>query len=166
MLRRSCAQSNLAAVQRDLTEEGVEPHPDPQKAARHVRKAHRIIPALLIWQFDVASFQLRGWELLETAEACKVAVVVLQETRITCDEASRLNHNLRNGSLFQQQKAPRQRPASTEGGVAKAASGPTSTRCVRTWLLWPLRKLLLNTILSQTRLMFRQWGLPHAAHLG
>ena len=106
--------------ERDLTQEGVEPNPGPQKEARRRRKAKRIIPTLVIWQLNIASFALRGWDLLAAAEASKVDIVVMQETRMTCDEATRLNSSLKRWTLFHQQEEPQHRRVTPEGGVAVA----------------------------------------------
>ena len=106
--------------ERDLTQENIEPHPGPQKEARARRKQSRNLQTLLLWQLNIASFQLRGWDLLEAAERCKVDVVVMQETRMTNEEASRLNSNLKHWNLFHQQEVPQLRRASAEGGVAIA----------------------------------------------
>ncbi|CAE7344986.1 Pol [Symbiodinium natans] len=106
--------------QRDLTEEGVERQPGPQREARRRRKAKRALPILLVWQLNVASFALRGWDLLAAAEANRVDIVVMQETRMTCEEAARVNNSLQRWTLFHQQEEPPEQRATTEGGVAVA----------------------------------------------
>ena len=88
------------------------------KEARARRKQCRNLQTLLLWQLNIASFQLRGWDLLQAAERCKVDV--MQETRMTNEEASRPNNNLKHWNLFHQQEVPQLRRASAEGGVAIA----------------------------------------------
>ena len=116
----SSLQKGPGSWQRDLTSEGVEPNPGPPKEARRRRKAKRALPTLLVWQLNLASFALRGWDLLAAAEASRVDVVDMQETRMTCEEAARVNNSLQRWTLFHQQEVPQQERSTTEGGVAIA----------------------------------------------
>ena len=116
----SSPQKGPGSWQRDLTSEGVEPNPGPSQEARRRRKAKRAFPTFLVWQLNLASFALRGWDLLAAAEASRVDVVVMQETRMTCEEAARVNNSLQRWTLFHQQEVPQEQRVTTEGGVAVA----------------------------------------------
>ena len=140
----SSPQKGPGTWQRDLTSEGVEPNPGPSKKARRRSKAKRALPTLLVWQLNLAAFALRGWDLLAAAEASRVDVVAMQETRMTCEEAMRVNNSLQRCTMFHQQEVPQQQRAqpkavwqwrSDEGFLPSRARRTVATRV--SGCVWP-----------------------------
>ena len=102
---------------RDLTQEGVEPNPGPSQGSRRRRcSARQGVGRLLFWQLNIASWRQRGWDLLLAAEASRVDVLFLQETRLTNSEATSINASLKGWSFFHEESLATER-GNNEGGV-------------------------------------------------
>ena len=126
---------------RDLTAENIHPHPGPgddkddgqgqgtqreprpsQRQRRQQRRAKCRPLSVKIWQLNLASFALRGWDLLASAANAQVDIVLMQETRLAQDEAERLCQSLRGWRFFHQAEVqpPAPQRGRAEGGVAVA----------------------------------------------
>ena len=102
---------------RDLTLEGIHPHPGPKRKTRHRARERRSRESLKIWQLNIASFRKRGFDLIREAERNGVHVIMLQETRLMDREAVVVAGSLKNWAMFHQEEI-QDSHARVEGGVA------------------------------------------------
>ena len=118
--RRATKPDNSpSAWLRDLTEEGVEPHPGPLRDSDSGSQRTKILrrerhQQLTLWQVNIRSYNQRGKDVLTMAAEDNVAVVMMQETRLSDAEAAAVTRSIKQDWQLHHQAGK------SAGGVAIA----------------------------------------------
>ena len=118
-------RTDLHSWQRDLTEEGIEPHPGPDRTDIHTTHPNKLnskckkqlhnTHSFRVWQCNIRSFHKRR-DILDMATREKIDIILLQETYLTDFQAAQLHKQSKHWQIFhcESQKDPGKIP----GGVA------------------------------------------------
>jgi hypothetical protein len=100
--------------QRNLCQDGdVEPNPGPHLGKRRPRWNSK---QLKVWQVNLDSWKLRGWDLLREAEDQSVDIICAQELKLRKHEGISLAHHLKNWQFFYIEEAQINERHGPEGG--------------------------------------------------